>query len=325
MMALQRGLVAFLAACLLAWMGLAGSIARAQGPLPVPPLSARVIDTTGTLDAARRQALEAKLAAFEQKKGSQIVVLMVPTTQPEDIEGYANRVANEWKIGRKAVGDGVLVIVAKDDRRMRIEVAKTLEGAVPDLAAARIVDDVMKPRFRENDFAGGLDGAVGQLIARIDGEALPAVEAPRPTRGAQGGFGFDWESLAIFLFFGVLVGAPVARRIFGARLAPVVMGVGAGAIAMAVTATLLIAVLAGVVALVVTLLGGLGGFGGGGGGGRGGGGGGGFGGGLGGGLGGALGGGLGGGWGGRSSGGGGGGFSSGGGGNFGGGGASGGW
>lgn len=321
----SRGFLARVATGLCLWLGL-GLLAfgaRAQGVLPVPPLSARVIDATGTLDAARRQALEAKLAAFEQKKGSQIVVLMVPTTQPEDIASYANRVANDWKIGRRAVGDGVLVIVAKDDRRMRIEVAKTLEGAVPDLAAARIVDDVMKPRFRENDFAGGLDGAVDQLIARIHGEALPAVEAPRPTRGAQGGFGFDWESLAIFLFFGVLVGAPIARRIFGAKLAPVVMGVGAGAIAMAITATLVVAVLAGVVALVVTLLAGAGGFPGGGG--RGGGRGGGFGGGLGGGLGGALGGGLGsGGWGGGSSGGGGG-FGSGGGGNFGGGGASGGW
>jgi len=217
---------------LAAWVGLAGAMAWAQGLLPVPALSARVIDTTATLDAAQRQALEAKLAGFEQRKGSQIVVLMVPTTQPEDIESYANRVANDWKIGRKAVGDGVLVIVAKDDRRMRIEVAKTLEGAVPDLAAARIIDDVMKPRFRENDFAGGLDGAADQLIARIGGEALPAVESPRPTRGAQGGFGFDWESLAIFLFFGVLVGAPIARRIFGAKLAPVVMGVGAGALAI---------------------------------------------------------------------------------------------
>ncbi|HSU22584.1 MAG TPA: TPM domain-containing protein [Variovorax sp.] len=321
----SRGFLARVATGLCLWLGL-GLLAfgaRAQGVLPVPPLSARVIDATGTLDAARRQALEAKLAAFEQKKGSQIVVLMVPTTQPEDIASYANRVANDWKIGRRAVGDGVLVIVAKDDRRMRIEVAKTLEGAVPDLAAARIIDDVMKPRFRGDDYAGGLDGAVDQLIARIDGEALPAVEAPRSSRGAQGAAGFDWESLAIFLFFGVLVGAPIARRIFGAKLAPVVMGVGAGAIAMAITATLVVAVLAGVVALVVTLLAGAGGFPGGGG--RGGGRGGGFGGGLGGGLGGALGGGLGsGGWGGGSSGGGGG-FGSGGGGNFGGGGASGGW
>ncbi|MEB0060096.1 TPM domain-containing protein, partial [Variovorax sp. LG9.2] len=129
--------------------------AMAQGVLPVPALDARVIDQTGTLDAAARQSLDAKLAAFEQKKGSQIVVLMVPTTQPEDIASYANRVAATWKIGRKEVGDGVLVIVAKDDRKMRIEVARTLEGAVPDLTAARIIDEQMKPRFRENDFAGG--------------------------------------------------------------------------------------------------------------------------------------------------------------------------
>src|SRR5690606_33355759 len=121
-------------------------------------------------------------------------------------------------------------------------------------------------RFRNNDFAGGLDAAADQLIARIGGEALPAVEATRPTRGAQGGFGFDWESLAIFLFFAVIVGAPIARRIFGAKLAPLVVGAGAGAIAMAITATLFVAILAGVVALVVTLLSGSGMFSGGGGG-----------------------------------------------------------
>jgi uncharacterized protein len=116
--------------------------------LPVPALTARVIDQTGTLDAIQRKGLDDKLAAFEQKKGSQIVVLMVPTTQPEDIASYANRVGNAWKIGRKDVGDGILVIVAKDDRKMRIEVAKTLEGAVPDLAAKQIIDEAMKPRFR---------------------------------------------------------------------------------------------------------------------------------------------------------------------------------
>ncbi len=298
-------------------------LTHAQPVQPVPPLTARVIDRTGTLDAAQQQSLDAKLAAFEQKKGSQIVVLMVPGTQPEDIASYANRVANDWKIGRRTVGDGVLVIVAKNDRQMRIEVAKTLEGAVPDLAAARIIDTAMAPRFRQGDYAGGLDAAADQLIARINGEALPEV-APerRPQRGNGGGF--DWQNLAIFLFFAVIVGAPVARRIFGAKLAPVVMGVGVGAVAMVLTATVLIAVVAGVVALVVTLFAGVGG---GGGGGRGGRGGGGFGGGLGGGmLGGALGGGFGrgggDGFGGGSSGGG---FSSGGGGNFGGGGASGGW
>ena len=247
-------------------------------------------------------------------------MLLVPSTQPEDIASYANRVANDWKIGRKAVGDGVLVIVAKNDRQMRIEVAKTLEGAVPDIAAARIIDAAMAPRFRNGDYAGGLDAAADQLIARISGEPLPAVVDERPAQRGQGGF--DWQNLAIFLFVAVIFGAPIARRIFGAKLAPVVMGVGVGAIAMVLTATVLIAVVAGVVALVVTVISGVSGIGGGGRGGRGGGG---FGGGLGGGaLGGALGGGFGrgGGFGGGSSGGG---FSSGGGGNFGGGGASGGW
>ena len=284
--------------------------AHAQALLPVPALTARVIDQTGTLDATQRQALDAKLAAFEQQKGSQIVVLMVPTTQPEDIASYANRVANDWKIGRRAVGDGVLLIVAKDDRKMRIEVAKTLEGALPDLAAARIIDDVMKPRFQQNDFAGGLDAAADQLIARVSGEPLPAVEVRDVNGLGLGGPGFDWAELGIFLFFGVLFAGRVARSVLGSKLGPLVTGIGAGVVAMVITSSLVLAVIAGVVALLFTVLSGAVGLpmlgGGGGGGGRGGGWGGGFGGGSSGGFGG-------------------GGFSSGGGGNFGGGGASGDW
>lgn len=280
----------------------------AQGVLPVPALSARVIDQTATLDDTQRSQLEAKLAAFEQKKGSQLVVLMVPTTQPEDIASYANRVANDWKIGRREVGDGILLIVAKDDRKMRIEVAKTLEGAVPDLAAARIIDEQMKPRFRDNDFAGGIGAAVDQLIARVTGEALPEVAAQGG--GQRGGNllgNVDWGELGIFLFIGVLVVGRIARSIFGNKLGPLATGVGAGVLAMVITSSMVLAVVAGVVALVFTLFSGaiplpIGG----GGGGRGGGGGfGGFGGGGGGGFGG--------------------GFGSGGGGNFGGGGASGDW
>ena len=288
----------------------------AQGVLPVPALEGRVIDQTGTLDAAARQSLDAKLAGFEQKKGSQIVVLMVPTTQPEDIASYANRVAAAWKIGRKEVGDGVLVIVAKDDRKMRIEVARTLEGAVPDLTASRIIDEQMKPRFRDNDFAGGIGAAVDQLIAIINGEALPEVQRPSGQRGGSGS-GFDWPELGIFLFFGVFAVGRVARSIFGSKLGPVMTGLGAGAIAMVVTSSILLAVAAGFIALLFTLFSGAmslpsmssGGRRGSGWGGA---------------AGGALGGGFGGGFGGGSSGGGGG-FSSGGGGSFGGGGASGGW
>ena len=145
--------------------------AQAQGVLPVPLLTARVIDTTGTLDAIQLKGLDDKLAAFEREKGTQIAFLLVPTTQPEDIGSYANRVANDWKIGRKGVGDGVLLVVAKNDRKVRIEVAKTLEGAVPDLAARQIIDSAITPNFRKDDYAGGLS------MHRYDALCLDAIPA----------------------------------------------------------------------------------------------------------------------------------------------------
>ncbi|WP_076997973.1 YgcG family protein [Variovorax sp. KK3] len=229
--------------------------AQAQELLPVPVLTARVIDQTNTLDAAQRQALEAKLLALEQEKGAQIVVLMVATTAPEDIASYANRVGNAWRIGRREVGDGILVVVAKNDRKMRIEVAKTLEGAVPDILAARIIDTEMKPRFRENDFAGGLNAAADQLIARVKGEALPEVDVNSGDFGGEhDDRGFDWEDLAIFLFFGVLVGGPIARALLGKVLGPLALGGVAGAVVMVVTASVVVAVLAGLGALLFTLL-----------------------------------------------------------------------
>jgi len=296
-----------LAALVAGWMLLAAGGAFAQGLLPIPTLTARVIDQTGTLDGAQRNGLETKLAAFEQRKGSQIVVLMVPTTAPEDIASYTQRLGDAWKIGRKDVGDGLLVVVAKDDRKMRIATAKALEGAVPDLAAARIIDEEMKPRFRNGDFAGGLNAAVDRLIGLVDGEPLP--EPSRNTGGGGGGNeGFDWENLAIFLFVGVFVGAPIARAIFGKKLGTMFIGGGVGVVVFFITTSIAIAVIAALVALIVSLVAGTGRPGGGGGGGWS-----------------SGGGGWGGGGGGFSGGGGGGGFSSGGGGNFGGGGASGDW
>jgi uncharacterized protein len=291
----QRLLALVLAA--LCWAGLAS----AQDLLPVPALEARVIDQTGTLDAIERQGLEDRLAAFERSKGTQIAVLMVATTQPEDIASYANRVANAWKIGRRDVGDGVLVVVAKNDRKVRIEVAKTLEGAVPDLAARQIIDSAITPRFRQNDFAGGLRAAIDQLTARISGEALPAPEQ-RPARPGMGA-GIDWFDSAIFLFFAVPIGGAVLRGMLGRRLGSLATGGGVGALALLFTQSLLVAAIAALVALLFSLFSSAG-----------------------------LGGGRRGGWGGGPwigsggfSGGGGGGFSSGGGGDFGGGGASGDW
>ncbi|WP_353236565.1 YgcG family protein, partial [Diaphorobacter ruginosibacter] len=243
-------LAAFLICC-----SLGGAWAQQLLPVPVPALTGHVIDQTGTLDDAARQALEAQLDAIEKQHGSQVVILMVPTTAPEDIASYANRVGNTWKIGRKDVGDGLIILVAKDDRRMRIEVAKTLEGAVPDLAAARIIDGAMAPKFRQNDYAGGLQAAVEQVGSRIAGEALPLPEAPGSRgRNARSNGGFDWSDLAIFLFFAVMVAGPIVRGIFGRPLGGLVMGGGTGFLAFAITASLGLAAGAGVLALLYTWL-----------------------------------------------------------------------
>lgn len=222
----------------------------AQDLQPVPALSARVVDQTGKLDAAQKQALEERLAALERAKGSQLVILIVPSTAPEDIASYANRVGNAWKIGRREVGDGVLLVVALNERKLRIEVAKTLEGAIPDLAARQIIDRAITPRFRQGDYAGGLNAGVDQLAARIQGEPLPPMEAP-PARGTVGGF--DLADLAIFLFVAVPVLASVTRRLFGRKLGALLSGGGMGLLAWWITASLLIAGLAAVVALLLSL------------------------------------------------------------------------
>lgn len=231
---------------LLCLMGLGA--ARAQQA--VPALSAHVIDTTATLAAAQRDALEARLSEFEKTSGSQVVVLLVPSTQPEDIASYANRVANTWKIGRQAIGDGLLLIVAVQDRKLRIEVAKTLEGAIPDLAAKRIMDEAITPRFKQGDYAGGIDAGITRIMGLIRGEALP-----EPGKGAaQAAGGFDWMELGIFLFVAVPVIGAVARSMLGNRLGAVATGGAAGGIAMLLTASVLIAVLAGVAAVIFTLV-----------------------------------------------------------------------
>jgi uncharacterized protein len=253
--------------------------AFAQPLQPVPKLTAHVVDQTGTLDAFQEKNLEDKLMTFETAKGTQIAMLIVATTQPEDIASYANRVGNEWKIGRKGVGDGVLLVVAKDDRKVRIEVAKTLEGAIPDLAARQIIDNAITPNFRKGDYAAGLSAAADQLIARINGEALPApAKKSQRTSGSIGGMGFDWTDLAIFLFFAVPIGGSVLRGIMGRKLGSLVTGAGVGVVAMLVTSSIVVGGIAAFVALLFSLFssgigglpmggvrrGGFGGFGGGG-------------------------------------------------------------
>ena len=232
---------------LAAWLWVALGTAWAQDVLPVPALTARVIDQTGTLDTAQRSALEAKLAAFEQAAGPQIVVLMVPSTQPEDISSYAQRVADSWKIGRREVGDGLLIVVAKNDRRVRIEVAKALEGAVPDLAARQIIDRAITPAFRAGDFAGGLSTAVDALMARIKGEGLPLPEA-RPPQGPQDG---SWQELLMFFFVAVPVIGGILSKVLGRKLGSLVTAGGAGAAAWIFSASLLIAGAAALLTMLV--------------------------------------------------------------------------
>ncbi len=231
----------------LAAFGFACPGAGAQDLQPVPPLAARVTDQTGTLSAAQRDALEAKLAAFEREAGTQIVVLIVATTRPEDIAAYAYRVADQWKIGRREVGDGLLLLVAKDDRRVRIEVAKALEGAVPDLAARQIIDRAIRPAFKAGDYAGGLNQAVDQLAARVRGEALPAPASGR----SDGGEGIGWDQLAMFFFVAVPIIGAVLTGVLGRKLGGLATGGAAGAVAWWFGAPVLLAVAAAVVAMVL--------------------------------------------------------------------------
>lgn len=286
------------------WLPFSAWAQDVQGVQAVPPLTAHVMDLTGTLDAAQRQALDAKLTAFEQARGAQVVVLMVPTTQPEDIAAYAQRVGDSWKIGRKAIGDGLLLVVAKNDRKVRIETTKALEGAIPDLTASQIIDNAITPRFRQGDFAGGLDAAADQIMARISGENLPAPDSSRS--GRQSSQGFNWTDLAVFLFIAVPIGGRVISSVIGRKAGSVVTGGAVGVLAWIFTSSILIGAIAALAGMVFALLASLGPLGRGGGSS---------------GWGGSGGHGSGGSWGG----GGGGGFSSGGGGDFGGGGASGSW
>ncbi|MEK8034397.1 TPM domain-containing protein [Ideonella sp. DXS29W] len=227
--------------------GVGASAAWAQELQPIPALAARVTDTTGTLTAAQRQALETKLATFEREAGSQIVVLLVASTAPEDIAAYAYRVADSWKVGRRDVGDGLLILVAKDERRVRIEVAKALEGAVPDLAAKQVIDGAIRPAFKVGDYAGGLNAAIDQLSARVRGEALPAP--PKQRAKKQGGQG--WDQLALFFFIGVPVMGALLTGVLGRKAGGLATGGAAGGLAWMWGAPAVLAGAAGVLAVVL--------------------------------------------------------------------------
>ena len=239
----------------------------AQAEVTVPPLSRRVTDLTATLDAQQTQTLESRLAAFETKKGAQLAVLIVPTTQPETIEQFGIRVVEAWKLGRKGVDDGALLLVAKDDRALRIEVGYGLEGVLNDATAKRIVDEIIVPYFKRGEFYPGIESGATAMMRVVDGEPLP------PPRRATASGSYDIESL-LFIAFGLVVGVGgMLRALLGRFPAAVLMGGALGGLAWLMIAPLLVALLVGLMAFVFVLLGGAGrGFGGGGFGGTGGGG-----------------------------------------------------
>ncbi|MGJ4944273.1 TPM domain-containing protein [Bradyrhizobium sp. HKCCYLS1011] len=241
-----RTLVAALLLCV-------ACLASAFADVPVPQLTARVVDQTGTLSASDIAGLNSKLKDLETHKGSQVAVLIVPTTQPETIEQFSIRVAEAWKIGRKKIDDGALLVVAKNDHRVRIEVGYGLEGSLTDVTSRRIIDEDITPKFRTGDFAGGIDAGVDRIIAVANGETLPAPE-PQASHGVD----LDWDnisSLAPFVLVGAIVIAGFLRAILGRFFGAIATGGVVGVIAWAIAGSLAAAFLVGIVGFVVAMFG----------------------------------------------------------------------
>jgi uncharacterized protein len=250
---------------------LACASAWAQQPAAIPALTSPVVDTTGTLDARQKQQLEQQALALQQRKGSQLQVLVVTSTQPETIEQYTQRVFDQWKLGRDGVDDAVILVVAKDDRRVRIQPGYGLEGAIPDAIANRLIQEYLAPKFRAGDYGGGIVDATAQLTKLIDGEPLPAPVSDN--RGGTGNGG-DW----IFALFAAFIAASIVRGMFGKApkgVRSLFTGGAAGGVAWLFSSMIPLAGIAGFIGLVYGLMsvstgryarhGGWGGFGGGGG------------------------------------------------------------
>ena len=250
------------ALALVAWGAFAQPAAWETGTgglQPIPPLSARVTDLSSTLSAAQKSALESKLAAWEAKTGGQLAVLMLPSTQPEPIETYSIRVAEAWKIGRKGQDNGALLVVAKNDRKLRLEVGYGYEGVLTDATSKRIIEETITPLFRQGQFAAGIDAGMDRIIDVIGkGEPLP----PPAARKGAGRPGFSPETILILLFVVVPVLGGLLRRMFGkvggATVGAGVVGTGAWLLA----GSMVIGVVAAMAAWLVLLFIGMGGGGG---------------------------------------------------------------
>lgn len=241
---------ALLALC--CWLALLALPARAAEPVPLPALQTRVTDLTATLDATQRGRLEARLAAIDRAGRAQVAVLLLPTTEPETIEQFGIRLAEAWKVGRKGADDGLIIIVAKNDRRMRIEVGYGLEGRIPDAIASRIVNERMAPAFKQGDFFGGLAAAIAAVDQALGGTAgaaeaaLPAAAPVASTGGAMQGDWIEW-------LFMLAMGAGVLRAIFGLLGSLAAAAVG-GWLGFMVFGSTGIALVAGVVVFLLSFV-----------------------------------------------------------------------
>lgn len=235
-------------------LGLGGGLllpGAARAEVAVPPLKARVTDLTGTLPAADAAAIERKLAAFEQAKGSQIAVLILPTTEPETIEQYAIRVAEQWKLGREGVDDGAILLLAKEDRRLRIEVGYGLEGVLPDAVSKRIISETITPYLRRGDFAGGIDAGVTQMIGLVNGEVLPP--APQKQRRQQRSGDSRIAGLLVPFFIVWFIGQAI-RRLLGSGVASLAVGGVTGFIAFVLLASIGLGLLVGFIAAIAAFV-----------------------------------------------------------------------
>jgi uncharacterized protein len=243
--ALRLRFAALAAASLL---GAAPLAAAAEDLQAIPPLSARVTDLAGLLSESQRAGLERKLAAFESRKGAQLAVLIVRTTKPEEIEQYSIRVVDAWKLGREKPDDGALLLVASEDRALRIEVGRGLEGALTDYISSRIINETIVPRFREGDFAGGIEAGVDRMIAVVDGEELPPPDEHWKDTPKNIGNFFP------FLFFIVIFVSGILRAIFGRAFGSLATGGVSGGIAWLLSRALGLSVFVGFVAMLLSLL-----------------------------------------------------------------------
>jgi uncharacterized protein len=222
----------------------------AAADVAVPPLTGRVFDQTGTLSGGDIASLTERLKDLEARKGSQIAVLIVPTTAPETIEQYSIRVAEAWKIGRKKIDDGALLVVAKDDHHLRIEVGYGLEGSLTDVTAHRIIDEVITPKFKAGDFAGGISEGIDRIIKVIDGETLPAPEPPHWQE--QGAFNRA-DLLNPFVLFGLVILGGFLRTVLGRLVGASVTGGVVAVVAWFIAGSIAAALLAGGVGFVVAM------------------------------------------------------------------------